>query len=282
MLSRTAPNRFGFYFSNQSTPSVTPGTSVTPGASNAEGSWTEVASAANISKDIYLLVVTVSGGASTGASKMQLLDIGWDAAGGTSYTAQISNIVCGTTSGGITAALNGVTFVLPIFIPSGAAVAVRVQGSNATAGTVRVWAEFYGQPSRPESIRAGQYAETIGTITNSNGVSFTPGNTNAEGSWQSLGTTTRPLWWFQLGVQPDDTSTGNVVYYFDLAYGDGSNKVMIAENIYANLSNGEAMSIAPQWNGFCEVPAGGELFVRGMCSATSDAGWNAVAVGVGG
>ncbi|NBT33031.1 MAG: hypothetical protein EBT13_14315, partial [Rhodobacteraceae bacterium] len=33
-------------------PSATPGTSITPGASNAEGAWTQVASSANIAADV--------------------------------------------------------------------------------------------------------------------------------------------------------------------------------------------------------------------------------------
>jgi len=283
MLSRTPVNKFSFYYSNQATPSTTPGVSVTPGASNVEGSWTEIAGDADITQDIYLVQLFISGGGSNAASKMQLLDIGWDPAGGTSYSAQINNIACGSTNSPATvSAYGGLTFILPIFIPAGSAVAVRIQGSHATAGTVRVQAEFYGRPSHPENVNVGQYSETIGTITNSSGVAFTPGNSGAEGSWVSLGTTSRPLWWWQLGVQADDTSLLGSGYHFDLAYGDGSNKIMIIENFQYYCSNGETTSGGIQINGFCEVPAGGELFVRGSCTGTSDAGWNAVAVGIGG
>lgn len=280
----TKGNRFGFYFTNQATPSGTPGTSVTPGASNAEGSWTEVASSANIAHDIYLVAIWISGGATNGNSKMHLLDIGWDPAGGTSYVQQIANIACGSSVAPSTInAPSGIFFLFPVFIKAGSAVAVRIQGSNATAGTVRVQAEFFGKPTNPEILKVGQYSETIGAITNSNGVSFTPGNSGAEGSWQSLGTTARALWWWQLAVQADDSSLGaGLIYQFDLAYGDGSNKVIIIENLTAIVSNGETLAIAPPLNCFYEVPAGAELFVRGSCSGTTDTGWNGVAVGIGG
>lgn len=283
MLARTPVNKFSFYYTNQSTPSTTPGTSVTPGASNAEGAFTEIAAAASITQDIYLVQLFLSGGGVSANSKMQLIDIGFDPAGGTNYTSQISNLVCGSSATpSATSAYAGLTFIFPLFIPAGSAVAVRIQGSNATAGTVRVQAEFFGRPSHPEKINVGQYSETIGTITNSSGVAFTPGNTGAEGAWASLGITTRALWWWQMGVQADDTSIGGTVYQFDLAYGDGINKVMIIENFTVYTGTGETLSGSIQFAGLCEVPAGSEIFIRGASSGTSDSGWNAVAVGIGG
>jgi hypothetical protein len=51
-----------------------------------------------------------------------------------------------------------------------------------------VSAKFWGDPSNPECVPVGQYSETIGTISGSAGVVFTPGNA-ADGAWTSLGTT---------------------------------------------------------------------------------------------
>lgn len=73
-------------------PAATIGTSVTPGASNAEGSWTQVASSANIAEDVYWIYFQIHTGATATAAKPQLLDIGVDPAGGTSYTAIISDM----------------------------------------------------------------------------------------------------------------------------------------------------------------------------------------------
>lgn len=284
MLARQRANRFSFRYGNQATPSMSPGTSVVPGTSNAEGSWTEVASAANIAQDIYFITVRISGGATASNSKMHLLDIGWDPAGGTAYVQQIANIACGGShlQSGVSSPV-GRLFRFPIFIKAGSSVAVRVQGSNATPGTVLIAVEFFGQPSVPENCAVGQYSETIGTITNSNGVAFTPGDSGAEGTWVSLGTTTRALWWWQLCVQVDDnTLTDLQANHFDLAFGDGSNKHIIIENVLGVTSGGEALSTTVQENCFCEVPAGAELWVRGSRSGTTDTGWNAVAVGIGG
>lgn len=273
-------NQFNFLYTNVGAPSTTPGTSVIPGASNAEGDWTEIASESNITKDIYYIVLVVQTGFTNGAQKDHLLDIGIDPAGGTSYTPIISNIACGASPDPTRGSRS---FQFYYWIPANTAVAVRVQGNNATAGTVRVTAYFYGAPSRPEFVRVGQYSETIGAITNSSGVSFTPGNSGAEGSWASLGTTTRALWQWQLCLQLSAAAFGNQALVFDFATGDGSNKHIIQENLYVRLDSSEIFIPATTTPlNFFEIPAGGELFVRGSSSGTADSGWNAVAVGIGG
>lgn len=264
-------------------PGLTPGTSVTPGASNAEGSWTQIASSANIANQVDWVELHVTDGSTTTAAKNHLLDLGIDSAGGTSYTACVSNIVCGGTAA-INAAGGGAHFLFPCRIATGSSVAVRIQGSNATAGTVRVTAKFYGQASNPEAMPVSSYSETIGTITNSNGVSFTPGNA-ADGAWVSLGTTAQPLWWWQLCVQVDDSTMTGLQFYADLSFGDGTNKHLINRTMY-NTTSAEAIG-APIpgnlnfLNCYCPVPAGSSIYVRGRASTAPDTGYNAVAVGFG-
>lgn len=274
-------SRFAFEYGNASTPSTTAyGLSVTPGASNAEGAWTQIASAANIASDVYGFWLYVSNGHTSAAAKNHLIDIGVDPAGGTSYTAIISNLVCGQSAPFDD---GGRAWYFPMFIKSGSSVAVRIQGSNATAGTVRVAMDFYGKPSRPESFPVGKFSETIGAITNSNGVSFTPGNSGVEGSWVSLGTTVKNLWWWQLGVQIDNGTLSQLSYYIDLAYGDATNKHLIIENYFITLTGTAERELSLlERNCYCEVPAGSTIYVRGTCSGTADSGFNAVAVGVGG
>ena len=278
-------NSFLWHFSNYTTPSATPGTSVTPGASNAEGSWTQVASSANIAYDVCLVYVAIGGGNTTATAKNHLLDIGVDPAGGTSYTAVISNIVCGQTQA-VTTGWD--EFVFPLFIKSGSSVAVRVQGSASTAGTVRVVADFFGRPTNPEMVPCGSYSETIGTITNSNGTSITPGNA-AEGSWTSLGTTTNDLWHWQLGVQVDNATITAQYATVDLAYGDATNKEIILEDvaigfygtaeIKAWTLNGRAL-LAGQNNRY--VPGGSTIYARARCSTAPATGYNVTAIGIGG
>lgn len=285
MLLVPGLSSYGFTYDNWGAdPSLTPGTSVVPGASDAEGSWTQVASSANIAQDCYWLEIIVTDGNTSAQIKSHLLDIGVDPAGGTSYSAVISNMVCGGASA-INAAGGGSRFFFPFFIKAGSSVAARVQGSNATAGTVRVTTKFWGQPSRPESVPVGQFSETIGTITGSQGVTFTPGNA-ADGAWTSLGTTANALWWWNLGVQCADSTITAHQLYIDLAVGDASNKRVINRTQIGTTSTesvGQPIAGNLSWvNCYCPVPAGGELFVRGRSSAAPNADYNAVAIGIGG
>lgn len=270
-------NAWSWNFTNAGSGSTTPGTSVTPGASNAEGTFTSIATGANIANNVYWMRLWLTGGATAASAKEHLLDIGYDPAGGTSYSAVISNLVCGAAAA---TAAGGRWWEFPLFIPAGSQVAVRIQGSAATAGTVRVAAWFYGRPTHPEMERAGVYSETIGTITNSSGVTFTPGNA-ADGSWASLGTTTKELWYWQLGASVNNGTMSAHGTNVDLAFGDGTNQEMIIEDYNMQMTTGEAIT-SNLIRGEKVVPAGSTIYVRGNNSAAPVSGYNAVAVGIGG
>lgn len=284
MLHNPGLSAFNFTYDNWGTnPASTIGTSVTPGASNSEGSWTQIASSANIAEDCFWLYLQVHSGATASTIKSQLLDIGIDPAGGTSYTAFLSNLVIGA-SPALTVAGNR-EFVFPIFIKAGSSVAVRIQGVAATAGTVRVAARFYGKPTRPEVVPNGAYSETLGTITNSSGQSVTPGNA-ADGSWTDLGATTRDLWWFQLGHQIDNTTITAENTYLEVAWGDASNKHTMFKVMHGGTTS-ETCGLSAQTQmlacaAYNPVPAGAHIYVRGRCNNSPDSGYNVSVVGIGG
>lgn len=284
MLGAPGLSAFNFSYDNWgANPSSTPGTAITPGASNVEGAWTQIATGSNISSNVYWIRLQMVGGATSTAQKDHLLDLGVDNAGGTSYSAVVSNMACGQSP--IAGLLASRGFLFPIFIKSGSSVAVRIQGQNATAGTVRVSAKFYGDPSNPENAPVGQYSETIGTITNSQGVAFTPGNA-ADGTWVSLGTTANDMWWWQLAPQASNGTLSALQTYVDLAYGDGTNKVVIQRQLIQTDTTEEVVDLLTSNFAWLDcyrfVPAGSTIYVRGRCSAAPNTGWNAVAIGVGG
>ena len=275
-----------WYYDNFGTnPSATLGTSVTPGATNAEGSWTQIASSANIANDVVGFYIQVTGGATSAAAKNHLLDVGVDPAGGTSYTAVISNLQVGASPAMTAAGL--VCHYFPLGIKAGSSVAVRVQGSNGTAGTVRVVARFYGKVSRPELMPVGRYSQTFGTITDSNGQSFTPGNA-ADGSWVDLGavTTDKPLWWWQLGFSIDNGTITAEYTYIDLAWGDASNKRIISRMVHGGTTSEVAAFITANHmtpeECYWPVPAGANIYIRGRCNNAPDTGYHATVVGIGG
>lgn len=275
---------YGFTYDNWgANPGSTIGTSVTPGSSNSEGSWTQIASSANIAQDCYWLYLQVHTGATSANAKNQLLDIGIDPAGGTSYTAFLSNLQVGA-SPALTAA-GAREHVFPIFIKAGSSVAVRIQGSNATAGTVRCAARFYGQPSRPENVPVGTIAETFGTITNSSGQSVTPGNA-ADGSWVDFGATSQNLWWWQMGYAIDNGTITAEYTYIEIAFGDGTNKVPIFKVMHSGTTS-ETCGLAAQTQmlacaAYRPVPAGAHIYIRMRCNNPPDTGYHATVVGIGG
>lgn len=283
MLLPSGLSGYAFTYNNWgANPTSTPGTSVVPGASNAEGAWTQVASSANIAQDCYWIYLRISDNATAAQAKNQILDIGVDPAGGTSYTAVISDLVMGMAS---TATVGSRTFCFPFFIKAGSSVAVRVQGSNATAGTVRVGVQFYGLPTNPENVPVGTIAQTFGTIATSGGTSFTPGNA-ADGAWVSLGTATTPLWWWQLGVQINNGTQSTHYTYVDLAVGDVTNKLLIKRHVFASTTSEVNIDLIGANTNFMDcywpVPAGAELWVRGRNSAAPVTGYNATVIGIGG
>jgi hypothetical protein len=277
MMFSPRMNSWGFLFQNFDEGDTTPGTTVTPGASNAEGSWTEVAAAASLTSRTYWCEMVVHGGNTSGQAKNHLLDFGIDPAGGTSYTPFFSNLVCGQSA---TYANGGRIYRFPCDIPAGASVAVRLQGSNGTAGTVLIVVRLFGKPKYPELVRPARYTETLGSITDSTGQSFTPGNA-VWGSDQSLGTTTKKHFYAMLGFQIDSTSPSGA-YHTQLRIGDGSSFHLIESQMHViNSGNDDIKSImgagAP-W----EIPAGATLYVRGNASQAPTAGCNASAICFGG
>lgn len=281
MLLAPVPS-WGKRYSNFDTASTTPGTSVTPGVSNAEGSWTQVVAAANVDFNVYEIHLHISNGGSSAAIRDHLLDIGIDPAGGSSYTEIISNISCGASDS--TTPFFGIRYKFPFFIPAGSTIAARIQCGQATAGTPRVGVEIVGAPSRPEAVRAAQYSEVLGTITNSRGTLVTSGTSGTEGSWVSLGTTTRDLWWWQVccGWQASSTNAAN--HFVDLAVGDATNKKLIIQNSIWSTTTAEMVQHpTADTMAYCEVPAGSEIWVRSTAAqASASLGMHALAIGLGG
>lgn len=269
-------NRFNWQYMKQAAPSLTPGDALTP-VVGSEGAWVSLATGANVANDVYGVLININDGNTTGTIRDILIDIGVDPAGGTSYTTLITDLI---GSQAAAAVAGGRWYYFPIFIRAGSQIAARAQASSVA--TVRVSIQLWGKPTRPDMLSVGTYSATLGG-TAINGTSFTPGNSSAEGAWVSLGTTSAPLWWWQLGVGISNGTTTSLMYHIDLAWGDATNKYMIIENHRLFLpGTAETIAHIPCLNGFCNVPVGGELWVRGSCSGTSVTGFYAKAYGIGG
>ena len=176
-------------------------------------------------------------------------------------------------------------FFFPFFIKSGSTVAVRIQGANATAGTVNVLIRAYGKRSRPEAMPVGSYSQDTRDDHQLERCVASPGNA-ADGTWVSLGTTSRPLWWWQIGYQIDNGTITIEGTYIEIAFGDATNKHVIAKVVHIGNTTEAIYNFAPAqitpYEAFCPVPSGAELWIRGRCTSAPDTGYNGVAIGIGG
>lgn len=267
-------NQWGWAYTNAAV-ATTPGVAITSG-SGAKGSWYTVVSAANCTNDVYFLKLWCLAGASVGSIRDILYDIGVDLAGGTSFVPLISNIAVSQSA----SAMNGgIWCEFPIFIKAGSSIGVRAQSN--TAGTSRANLYIYGRPSKPEVVSVGQYSETLGVSGNA-GTAITPGNSAAWSSWVSLGTTSQRLWhWHIMGGFSNATTT-SLMYMMELAVGDGTTYDTIIMKRPIFLPGTSELVNQFGFGHVWEVPPGSTLYARASCSGTTVAGFNALAVGIGG
>jgi len=265
-------------------PSSTLGTNIESGFANSKGVWAQVATSANISRNVYAVYLQLHTGSTSATLRPLLFDIGIDEAGGTSYTPIIENALCGNAPS-LKQAGNR-EFYFPIRIPKNSSVGIRSQSHAATY--TRYAIRFYGELSRPEMFPVGAYAETFGSNpSKSQGTAFTPGNAT-DGAWTLLGTTTKPIWWWQLGYQIWNTTITAEYTYIDLGYGDGTSAG--TQTIFRMMHGGttaETCGLAAQTHllsiaAYVPVPANRNIYVRGRCNNAPDSGYQACAIGIGG
>lgn len=275
-----------WYYDNWgATPNATPGAAVASSTTaNTEGSWVQVASATNIANDVDGFHLMIHGYSAATNTRTALVDVGVDPAGGTSYTELISDILVGGVPTGTS---NTLEMFFPIKIKKGSTVAVR-QLARWGAISMRVATRFFGSPTSKGIFPVGSYSETLGSgVTIPKGTEFTPGNA-ADGTWTSLGVTTKPLWWWQLGYSIYNTVVTAEYTYLELGTGDGTAAGTIP--FFRQQHGGSTSEICSLydktnllWNmAYFPVPAGQTIYVRGRCTNAPDTNYNAVAIGVGG
>jgi hypothetical protein len=245
-----------------SQPLATNGTVITP-VVGSKGSWAEVFT--TLDQDTYGLWITVHNARTSAANRGYAIDIGIGAAG--SEIVIIPDLI--GSNAGVTNNTGGLHYYFPIFIPSGTRVAARAQGSVTTS--CRVIVRALQQPSNPSMVRTCGYVEALG-ITGITGITCTAGTT-AEGSWVSVGTTTRDLWWWQIGIQVAlaDTSHLAAYYHFDMAVGDGTNfNVIMQDAPFCTTGAEEAGKSLVIFNSERFVPSGSTIYIRGQCDVSPD------------
>lgn len=257
-------------------PAAAYGLSVTPGASNVKGSYAQLISGASLTDDVYFIEITIHSNASSAAARATILDIGYDPAGGTSYSVLIADLLC--SSACITLANRegaiGYRYRFPLFIKSGTSLGARAAVNNATAGTLRCYVKLFCKPKHPEACKTGSFVESIGvTAATSQGTAVTSGTTS-EGAWTSLGTTTQPTWWHQLGVSIDeDIMTGNLGFFADLSAGAAGGEILLVNDAtFCTNANIEGAWLPDQYCLGGEIVGSSTIWGRLQCSGTPDDG----------
>lgn len=262
---------------------TTQGTSVTPGTAGF-GSYVQIGG--DVANDTYGILIGITNNSANNASRRTVVNIGIDYTGSTAFTTLIPNLVAGgaptyTTEG------TGQYYFFPMLIPSGSSIGAQAYGSVATA--IRVFTQRYLKAFNPSARRIASYAESIGEST-FEGTNFTPSTTAANGTWTSMGTTVRDLWWWQVGVQGtsgDSSYAANTTILVDVGVGDGTDAgtEIILKDIPIRQGNAaESFNNVPLLGG-CEyqVPAGSSIYIRAQNSGANEGGnYNAVVVAAGG
>lgn len=279
MLAESPLPYYHFRYDNlPSTPSLTPGTSVTPGTGG-YGSWTQIASSSNIAADCFAVQLAIFSANTSGADRNLVIEVGIDPAGGSSYTTFVTDLM--VSKAGNSTANGTLNFILPIFIPAGSSVAIRGYSSAATAFIVL--GSFFGRPSRPEMAPKGMRSQTLG-VSATNGTTFTPG-TQVMGSWVSLGTTSFDMWWWQPCVNLSNTTFVAEYCYVEFAWGDASNKhplgyAVVIGGITEDLNRAALPSMVRE-AAQRFVPSGSTIYVRGLADSAPLTTYQASITGIG-
>jgi hypothetical protein len=254
------------------TPSATPGTAVTGGAANTDG--TTQSCIAAITHDVEFIEIGITGGVNAATNTSSLVDIFVDPAGGTAWETnpRIADLLGGYSSAvGISSLLAIGPFhrkySFPLFIKAGSSIGARLRSPTASLAQ-RIAINAYGGNSRPESFWCGQRVESVGIATpgSSLGQTHTPGNTGTFSAWTNLGSVlSAPCGALQFAVSGGGITNMNALFYH-FEFGVGSQR--IGPPLHVVTSGSEAIKVENPGPIFCNLPDGAQLQVRATCSGT--------------
>lgn len=243
-------------------PAVSLGASVTP-AQNSYGSYAQLLAGAALTHDAWLVELCVNTVHLAGAARDCIVTLGYDPAGGTSFTDADQHLLVGPAGSYSGAASNGgpVWFRLPRRIRAGTSIGIKASVNSADLTALAAFCRVYCRPKRPELARAGAYVDTYGAVTaSSRGTLVTPGTTS-EGAWTEIGTLTRRCWYLEWGVGVDDGTMSNNVGHVDIAIGDASNKHIVVLNGFFFTAANEAVG-KPAQGAYVDGVVGDKLYAR--------------------
>lgn len=273
---------FKWWVSNgASRPTTGYGTAVTPGTAPTKGAWAQLLSSAQMAHDGWGILICINSFSGSATTRNVLIDIGIDGAGGTNYSVHVPDLLGGHAAA-YTVGSGGIWYYFPLHIPAGASVAARATGNVTTAG--RVYVTVLGQPRQPEMVRKGSKVFAFGANTSTaTGTAVTLGTT-AEGAWTDVGSTTMPLWWWQVGYTCIDTTMTVANIHLDVGAGTttGNAKILVADSPCIVTSSEQISNLPITIGCVAAVDSGQNIYVRGQSSAAADTSPSMMAWGLGG
>ena len=248
-----------------------PGTVVTAsGTIHTKGSWTSLVTSAAF--DVYYLQVIVGASNTSGTATAQLLDIGYDASGGTTYSVVVPNILAGHAVRNIGGDFNR-TMAFPVFIPEGSQIAARIQALIAS-DTLEVGLQLVGGRGRTHRLR-GELKDYGTNLATSNGTAMTnSASANAKGAWTQLGADTiRRHSGLVVALSGADSSIGANRHYVDIGIDPtgGTTWTVVIPDIPVGSNTNEAINYNDVgcFLQAIEIPAGAAIAARSQCQAAN-------------
>lgn len=244
------------------------GTLLTAAATaNTKGAYSSGELISSTTYDTYMMCLVWDGTGVSNTNTSMLLDIGLGASG--SETTIISNLLVGWTADWV-GALGGHHIYLPIFIPAATRVAGRIQaaiGGDAMNLTIFL---FQGASQVPWRTYVGMDDYGVDTAT-SRGTSHTPGNTGAESTWASVGSTASrnydALFFMTQGLAGVDTGMLSLSTHWEIGYSSTTFVEYWERTTAAEITSGPIPTIPMP----ASVPSGTQLQVRATASGTAEA-----------
>jgi hypothetical protein len=249
-------------------PATNFGTSCTPG-NNTYSAYVSILAGASVTDDVFGIAINFNTVGASATARDTICTIGFDAAGGSSFTDAIVDLLCSNaglyqqSAGGV----GGVWYYFPLFIKAGTSIGYKASQNNAAPAAMRCHVVLFCRPRRPELVWAGSYVDTFGsTPASSSGTAFTPGTTS-EGAYAQIGSSVasgKNYRYVEFGWGDNSSAQANNITHLDVAVGDATNKRIVVPNGRISSDAGEVVHKPSGQGMYCNLAVGDLLYVRGQ------------------
>lgn len=229
-------------------------------SAHTKGAWTELI--ASTSSAVDCLEISVQGVSSSAVNTATLLDIGTGSAG--SETAIVNNVAIGGAAAFITTPGYDYRFSVPVYVPSGTRIAVRIQSIITGGKTAQIAIRL---ASGPNPSGTSSTTTTLGTSTTTSDGTALPAGT----AWtQFVASTTGPYASLSIVPSVSNTVIGTAFRAIELGTGSAASEVTTGRCDFTTSSS-EAIGLIAGGLIIKALAAESRLAVRYTTGATAAA-----------